>query len=72
MIDSITEPLTLDIASQPVIDPDPVTPKTATDSATTDKDGIPLRYDPEAIAEYYSGRWFQVFRRAIAVRPVAA
>ena len=67
MIDSIAEPLTLDIVSQPVTDPDPVTSKTATDSATTDKDGIPLRYDPEAIAEYYSGRWLQVFRRAIAV-----
>lgn len=72
MIDSIAEPLTsdiltVDIPSQPVINPDPVAPKVAVSSATTDKDGIPLKYDPEAIAEYYSGRWFQVFRRAIAV-----
>ncbi len=72
MIDSIAEPLTsnvltLDIPSQPVINPDPVLPKATTSSATTDEEGIPLAYDPEAIAEYYSGRWFQVFRRAIAV-----
>lgn len=67
MIDLIDEPLTLDILSQPVMTPDPAAPKLATGSVTTDKDGIPLVYDPEAIAEYYSGRWFQVFRRAIAV-----
>ena len=72
MIDSIAEPLTsnmltLDIPSQPVINPDPVVPNATTSRATTDEEGIPLAYDPEAIAEYYSGRWFQVFRRAIAV-----
>ena len=67
MIDLIDEPLTLDILSQPVMTPDPATPKLATGSVKTDKDGIPLVYDPEAIAEYYSGQWFQVFRRAIAV-----
>ena len=72
MIDSIAEPLTLDIPFQPVTTPNPVDLKATMGnataaSATTDKDGIPLRYDPEAIAEYYSGRWFQVFRRAIAV-----
>ena len=67
MIELTDEPLTLDILSQPVMTPDPAAPKLATGSVTTDKDGIPLVYDPEAIAEYYSGRWFQVFRRAIAV-----
>ena len=52
MIDLIDEPLTLDILSQPVMTPDPAAPKLATGSVTTDKDGIPLVYDPEAIAEY--------------------
>ncbi len=64
MIDLIDEPLTLDILSQPVMTPDPAAPKLATGSVTTDKDGIPLVYDPEAIAEYYSGRWFQVVATA--------
>ncbi|MCX5963196.1 MAG: AarF/ABC1/UbiB kinase family protein [Cyanobacteria bacterium] len=33
----------------------------------TDADGIPLRYDPEAIATYYQGHYWEVIKRAISV-----
>ncbi len=65
----IAEPLTLDVPSQPVIDdatvePAPIDQET---DQETDQDGIPLRYDPEAIAEYYRSRPLQVFWRAVSV-----
>ncbi len=65
MIDQTAEPLTLDIPSQPILEAE--TLDDALTEALTDKDGIPLRYDPEAIAEYYSTRPLQVFWRAVSV-----
>jgi predicted unusual protein kinase regulating ubiquinone biosynthesis (AarF/ABC1/UbiB family) len=62
----IAEPLTLDVPSQPVMEDAP-TPANPVGQATTDNDGIPLRYDPEAIAEYYRTRPLQVFWRAVSV-----
>jgi predicted unusual protein kinase regulating ubiquinone biosynthesis (AarF/ABC1/UbiB family) len=68
MTDSIAEPLTLDISAE-VIVPNRQAPnrEPKVDQAIADKDGVPLRYDPEAIANYYRERPFQVFRRAVSV-----
>lgn len=58
---SIVDSITLDVPVQSVTtDPLPKPP-------LTDQNGIPLRYDPDAIAEYYSSRPFEVFRRAVSV-----
>ncbi len=63
MTDSIAEPLTLDISAEVV----PPNREPKVDQAIADKDGVPLRYDPEAIAAFYRERPFQVFRRAVSV-----
>jgi predicted unusual protein kinase regulating ubiquinone biosynthesis (AarF/ABC1/UbiB family) len=59
------EPLTLNVAAEPVIRSS--APEATADATMTDVDGIPLRYDPEAIVNYYQGRYWEVFQRALSV-----
>ncbi len=58
------EPLTLNVVAEtlPTGAPEPTA-----DATMTDADGIPLRYDPEAIAAYYQGKYWEVFKRALSV-----
>ncbi len=58
------EPLTLNIVAEtlPTVAPQPIV-----DATLADADGIPLRYDPEAIAAYYQGKYWEVFKRAVSV-----
>lgn len=58
-------PLTVNVLAEPIANdaPEPI----ANDTPLTDADGIPLRYDPEAIAAYYQGRYWEVLKRAISV-----
>ena len=57
------EPLTLDIPASVISN----APEPTANSTMTDADGIPLRYDPKAIAEYYRGHYWEVIKRAISV-----
>jgi len=63
------EPLTLDVAATDVAPTSVISNESEpTANATmTDVDGIPLRYDPEAIAAYYQGHYWEVVKRAISV-----
>jgi predicted unusual protein kinase regulating ubiquinone biosynthesis (AarF/ABC1/UbiB family) len=60
----ISEPLTLDVAASSVISN---APEPTANATMTDADGIPLRYDPKAIAAYYQGHYWEVIKRAISV-----
>ena len=60
----IAEPLTLDVAASSVISN---APEPTANATMTDVDGIPLRYDPKAIAAYYQGHYWEVIKRAISV-----
>jgi predicted unusual protein kinase regulating ubiquinone biosynthesis (AarF/ABC1/UbiB family) len=60
----IAEPLTLDVAARSVISN---APEPTANATMTDVNGIPLRYDPEAIAAYYQGHYWEVIKRAISV-----
>ncbi len=62
------EPLTLDVAATDVAPASVISNESEpTANAMTDVDGIPLRYDPEAIAAYYQGHYWEVVKRAISV-----
>ncbi len=63
------EPLTLDIAATAVAPSSVISnaPEPTANATMTDADGIPLRYDPQAIAAYYQGHYWEVIKRAISV-----
>ena len=63
------EPLTLDVAATAVAPSSVISnaPEPTANATMTDADGIPLRYDPEAIAAYYQGHYWEVIKRAISV-----
>ena len=63
------EPLTLDVAAADVAPTSVISnaPEPTANATMTDVDGIPLRYDPEAIAAYYQGHYWEVVKRAISV-----
>lgn len=63
------EPLTLDVAATAVAPSSVISnaPEPTANATMTDADGIPLRYDPEAIATYYQGHYWEVIKRAISV-----
>ncbi len=63
------EPLTLDVAATAVAPSSVISnaPEPTANATMTDVDGIPLRYDPEAIAAYYQGHYWEVIKRAISV-----
>ncbi len=62
------EPLTLNIAAETLTEPAPTgAPEPIDDATLTDADGLPLRYNPEAIAAYYQGKYWEVFKRALSV-----
>ncbi len=63
------EPLTLDVAATAVAPSSVISnaPEPTANATMTDVDGIPLRYDPEAIAAYYQGHYWEVIKRAVSV-----
>ncbi len=63
------EPLTLDVAATAVAPSSVISnaPEPTANATMTDADGIPLRYDPDAIATYYQGHYWEVIKRAISV-----